>query len=395
MLADSPTDLRLWDAFARINVCQGLVKTACDVYAKTLQQPHLASQESACFLWASWAELEWRSGNLDRAALILAASTALPGSRESLLSSNTQLKPAQILATRSRFVEATATMKEFPPQWYTHTIIVSAALFEYLMRGLSAACHIFEECCYDAKPLPAFREVLTMSHAKLLYQHTKQQAYQPGLIREVVAEALEQFPANSYLLNLYFFNESKTRIQNRLRSMLDNQVFTSGSTKEAPSNIWLYRIFAETHLDARGFNIRAVQHLFEASVQALQTRPSTSLWQLYLHFASRYCERATVQSVSSRALQECPTIKGEPAFPSSMASKVLITLRQSFTCTVSEIQLEQLFVEMTLPRYMIPCATSNYGWSSRLSHIWPSTNSISTSPTMPPRTARSTTPFLI
>lgn len=308
-LAADQQQLLLWDAFARLEASRGKFKEAQTVYTQTASALHTfpqAQQDAAPIFWHGWADLEWQSGSKDRCLQVLAASVATAPTRVHSFLATLSLDAAQIAHTQREFESRLRSLRQGSLD-NAHAVVANAALFTYLTKGLKAACALYEECCYDAKPVPAFQERLYVMYTKLVYSHTKQAAYQPGLMRDVLIDALAPFPTNSLFLNLYFHNESRTRIQNRVRALLDRQL--SGSQAQVAES-WIFRLFVELHLDARSYNAQAVQYIFEQAVTALQSRPSVAVWQLFLQFAILQKHPALIKSVLLRAVQECPTAKG-------------------------------------------------------------------------------------
>lgn len=314
LLASDQQHLLLWDAYARLEASRGKIKEARHVYSQTAAALHTFPPEQQIdnpIFWHGWAELEWQVGSHPRAIQVLAASTRdTAEGRAQTLRSET-LNPDQITKVAQAFADQLRKLRQ-GSLGYSHAVVANAALFAYLTEGLKSSCAIFEECCYDAKPIPGLQERLYTMYTKMLYYHTKQQAYQPALLRDVLVDALAQFPNNSLFLNLYFHNESRTRIQNRVRALLDRQLSSTGQST-TPSS-WIFRIFVELHLDARGYSAEGVRHLFEQAVSALQTRPSVAIWQLFLQFALVKQDGLLIRSVVLRAVQECPAAKGAQSF---------------------------------------------------------------------------------
>jgi hypothetical protein len=99
--------------------------------------------------------------------------------------------------------------------------------------------------------------------------------------------------------------ESRTRIQNRVRNLLETKLAASPQAE----SLWLFRIYVELHIDpTRGASREAVSYIFERAVAALET-PSLRLWVAYLDFAARE-DPKLAKSVLLRAVQQCPWAKG-------------------------------------------------------------------------------------
>lgn len=100
--------------------------------------------------------------------------------------------------------------------------------------------------------------------AKIAFRHTQTKtAFRPGILREILETALQTFPNNSIFLSLHLFNELRTRIENRVRRVLDEIVLKA---ERVTSEGWLFAIYAELHLNSRTYNVEAVRSLFERAV---------------------------------------------------------------------------------------------------------------------------------
>lgn len=86
------------------------------------------------------------------------------------------------------------------------------ALFDYLTKGIDAGAAIMEQQlfrleCVLALGTAEHEETLT-AYVKLLYRHTEAgRGYKPGQMRQVLEDAIAQFPSNSIFLSMYYFNE--------------------------------------------------------------------------------------------------------------------------------------------------------------------------------------------
>lgn len=81
----------------------------------------------------------------------------------------------------------------------------------------------------------------------------------------MLERAIGSFPHNSAFLSLYFHNELRTKIQNRVRNLLEEKVLKEED--KVSSGDWLFAIFAELHLDARTYNPSAVRNLFDRAIE--------------------------------------------------------------------------------------------------------------------------------
>lgn len=107
-------------------------------------------------------------------------------------------------------------------------------LFEYLSQGLEEAQFLYDRvlnmvmyrCAGKAQSNPGVvEEAIYEEYARLLYRHAVSgSAYKPGVLRELLERALEQFPSNTMFLALYGWNEARAKIENRVRRLLDTQL---------------------------------------------------------------------------------------------------------------------------------------------------------------------------
>lgn len=102
-------------------------------------------------------------------------------------------------------------------------------LFEYLASGIEGASLIYEHALEYIKERQAERgyesEVIWVEYAGLLYYHASiQKYYKPAELREVMERALDLFPNNTIFLAFYIWNESKTKINNRVQKLLNTML---------------------------------------------------------------------------------------------------------------------------------------------------------------------------
>lgn len=107
-------------------------------------------------------------------------------------------------------------------------------------------------------------------------------------------------------LSLYAWNEARTRIENRVRTLLRDHVLVDG--KESVIG-WTFAIWAELQLPHR-YNVHAVRSLFERAVECEATKSSIALWRLYAEFELREKEPRRAKDVLFRAVRNCPWSKG-------------------------------------------------------------------------------------
>lgn len=179
--------------------------------------------------------------------------------------------PAGILRARQyyRRLLDTANADDSPQSLFRHriSITICLALLEYLSNGLDGSNTIMEtqiKQLRSEEQASAEEEEARALQAKIAFRHTQTKtAFRPGILREILETALQTFPNNSIFLSLHLFNELRTRIENRVRRVLDEIVLKA---ERVTSEGWLFAIYAELHLNSRAYNLEAVRSLFERAV---------------------------------------------------------------------------------------------------------------------------------
>ena len=180
--------------------------------------------------------------------------------------------PARILKARQFYTRQLelANSDQPPKSLFRHRISItfSLALLLYLTAGLDAASAAFDKQIIKLRQEStgsAEEEEATALHAKIIFRHTQTRtAFRPGQMRVILEEALQHYPNNSIFLSLHLFNEIRTRIDGRVRRILD-EIVLKDDTVTAEG--WLFAIYAEMHFNARNFNAQAVTTLFERAVE--------------------------------------------------------------------------------------------------------------------------------
>lgn len=157
--------------------------------------------------------------------------------------------------------------------------------------------------------MPVLHESIVMTQAHLLYHHaTTVKVLRLSSIRSILENAIKLFPHNTALLSFYAWNESRARIENRLRDTLDRDVLKEG--KESVIG-YLFAIWTELRIVATtaGFSSDAVRSLFERAAECRRTMNSVDIWRLYIEFELRVKQPQRAKMVYFRALQACPWSK--------------------------------------------------------------------------------------
>lgn len=163
-------------------------------------------------------------------------------------------------------------------------------------------------------------ELLHQHRSRLLYQHVQTtNAYKPSYLRSLLQESISLFPHNTMFLSLFAWNETRFRIDDRVRDVLRDVMHPKaslpGSSDSVPITSHLFAISHELH---RPVYSGSTQHSVRAAFERALTdedpknasRSSLSLWKLYIFFelfSTRNVARA--KELFFRAMRSCPWSK--------------------------------------------------------------------------------------
>lgn len=144
-------------------------------------------------------------------------------------------------------------------------------------------------------------ELLLQSASRLLFHHARIGPFRPALLREQLAIFITLFPQNTIFLSLYAWNESRLRIDNRVRNILLSTVLT-------PENDTLTsRLFGINYEINQGTK-HSVRSAFEHAVNSPASSSSAGLWKFYILYALQQF-RPQAKDVWYRALRACPWVR--------------------------------------------------------------------------------------
>lgn len=186
-------------------------------------------------------------------------------------------------------------------------------------------------------------ELLHQYRARLLYHHmTTSAIYKSSLIRDVLTESISQFPHNTMFLSLFAWNESRFRIEERVRSVLREITVVKRSRSETyssstasgpiPITSHFFSIFTEVSRPVyAGSTLHSVRAAFENAIgDSTQARSndnsrntrstsqlnstssgrfSPSLWKLYILFELSRGQIQRAKDVFYRGMRACPWSK--------------------------------------------------------------------------------------
>lgn len=226
-----------------------------------------------------------------------------------------------------------------------HAVVYNSvrALLEYLShdRDVVTVLPVYDSLTRElerrglAGPQSAVHELCLMSKARLLYHHaTTAKMFKMKIMRDVLEKALACFPNNSMFLGLYAWNEGRTKIENRVRTLMRDVVL-----KERQETVvgWAFAIWAEMRMVGAGgvYNVHAVRALLEQAVgceryvyahflfffldtselwinfpRVNRTKFNVGLWMIYVEFEMREKDLRRAKEVFFRGVHCCPWSKG-------------------------------------------------------------------------------------
>ncbi|KAL1304561.1 hypothetical protein AAFC00_003537 [Neodothiora populina] len=228
ILKQRSSSLRLYNACALIESNLGRVEKASKIWTGAVKMvPVLTAdaQQEAVLLWHSWAWHEMERGTKDAALARLVFYDASAGQDVS----HAVTSPAMLRATkmyREGFEHAVS-------QRNAHLASLNAeclASMAYLKDrdALEVAMALLDEhieavnSTRDMSFTNLTLELLHQVKARMIAYHIKRAPYKPSFVRSQLEESMTLFPKNSIFLWLYKDNESRFRIDDRVRAVLRN-----------------------------------------------------------------------------------------------------------------------------------------------------------------------------
>ena len=154
------------------------------------------------------------------------------------------------------------------------------------------------------------------SFARLLYHHaTHVPLFKPGFIRESLSTSITLFPHNTILLSIYSWNETRFRIDDRVRTIIKDVVLKSsmddrrehGRDSVIPH---FFSLFTELNRSpVSGSNKYTIRNAFERAVSDPAGAHCAGLWKTYIIFEKTRGDMKKARAIWWRAVQACPWVK--------------------------------------------------------------------------------------
>lgn len=182
-------------------------------------------------------------------------------------------------------------------------------------------------------------ELIHQARAKLIHYHVRTSSlYKPSLIRSLLTESISLFPHNTIFLSLFAWNESRFRIEERVREVVRDVTTETKqrlshdrtTAQQIPITSHLFSIYTELVRPVyAGSTLHSVRAAFEKAIGDPPHLPHTgtgalangvssststalsslTLWKLYIMFELSRHEINRAKEVFYRAIRACPWSK--------------------------------------------------------------------------------------
>ena len=325
-----PENLRLYNAYACIEYCLLNESRAEDIIVSAINSSRNlseTSQHDAVYLWRTWV---WELISSDKAKEALERLVAYPDQQirrngsghEQDVTEDLHVRPALLLRAQQSINSLRDYFSSLARPMHTFISCDLLILLAYLSNSasLSSALTAFEASLAVLNTRfpstsPA-HELLHQSFARLLYHHaTRVPLFKPAAIRQRLATSITLFPHNTILLSIYAWNEARFRIEDRVRTIINDVILgsTNGNRRTGkrgsiiPHFFSLYTEFNRSPV--AGSNSNTIRSTFENAVNNHAATHCVGLWKLYVLFEKSRGESKKARAVWWRGVQACPWAK--------------------------------------------------------------------------------------
>ncbi|RVD87427.1 uncharacterized protein DFL_001662 [Arthrobotrys flagrans] len=305
--------LKMWNAYATSEIAQGNKDAAIGVYQTALKMSAGFSgdqQRFAIELWRSWIWNEVDEGHEDAALDIL---FAIPDGHSAIgrryeRGASTLLKTRRFLEDLQHRMYSQRDLEVSLAYAELHSLFLYLSMTDrdpvVILKPLDELIGDFEESGKTDCVEEAY-----MSKARVFFRYAlTARAYKASVFRIFLDGAIKKFPDNTAFLSLFVWNEARSKIEYRIRTMLATD---TGSDEGTGSVVkWVFSIWAEMQMSAgNNVNVSGVRNLFERAVECERTKSSIQIWILYLQFEVRQSQPGRAKDVFFRAIRACPWSK--------------------------------------------------------------------------------------
>ncbi|OXV08766.1 hypothetical protein Egran_03472 [Elaphomyces granulatus] len=341
LLKKRSSNLRLYNEYALIECRSGNCTAADHVWVTTFSLssslPDPKKLEYAA-IWRTWLWEALDSRDMQKAIGLLLSIPQYTVDLKSIskISDGRTLSPAEFLKIQkflSESQERALTDLNFRA-FIAFTECLAILLYLAHSSDLDSAIGVFKAASERLHKLPRgtatnflpfINELSHQARSKFLYHHViTTKTYKPSQIRALLMESIDLFPYNTIFLALFAWNESRFRIDERVRDVLQDILSNNkraGQTHRQPVPVTshLFSIYSELHRPAvSGSTRHSVRAAFERAIGDLSTRLETSnsarsnlsIWKLYVLFELSVSDFRRAKEVFYRGMRACPWSKG-------------------------------------------------------------------------------------
>ncbi|MCJ1308721.1 hypothetical protein MMC25_002375 [Agyrium rufum] len=328
LLKAEPTNIRIYNAYALADAMADNVTGAIATCMRALKSSSNlgeASSKYAILLWRSFVWFLLETNERDRAKSVIIHGPLFesnPQTKDSVRDSN-----IQGLRCQRELINATEqdlSLNDFELA-SAHAELITLLAYLTATSSLEGALQSFFATTkrFTAR-LPQTKLTLEIMHqafARLLYFHVKNTPYyQPTLVRSAINESIKLFPQNTMFLSLYSWHESRFRMQDRVRSIMSETVFSSQLATSSSRNndepqesviSHFFAMYTELHRSqSLGSSDHAVRAAFERAFDTRCGKRCAALWKLYFLFECRQAQSIEkAKGVLYRSIMACPWAK--------------------------------------------------------------------------------------
>ncbi|KAL2812494.1 NRDE-2, necessary for RNA interference-domain-containing protein [Aspergillus granulosus] len=344
LLKKRPSSLRLYNAYALMERRTGNEAAANHVRATAISMGKsfvTEQQVDGMRLWHTWIWELLEARNIAEASHLLVCMPQNSIDLKTLpdTTRNPEFSPTNLLKIRNFLseVQENAIANQKPNIIKACTDCHAILLYLTNAQGLDKSLEAYTLTINRLSPLTSSVEpfvsyttqLLHQARARLLHYHLRTSTlYKPATIRTLLIESITLFPHNSIFLSLFAWNESRFRIEERVRDIMRDITTTKAYSSDpsflpshTPITTHLFSIYTELNRPLyAGSTLHSVRAAFERAIgDHSQSSPaptsnsssssSITLWILYIYLELARNEITRAKNVFYRAMRACPWSK--------------------------------------------------------------------------------------
>ncbi|KAF7306805.1 hypothetical protein MIND_00472200 [Mycena indigotica] len=277
-LSTAPDSIHHWAMHGRLEQLRNRPAEARKVYETVLLtgSPRLETAP----LWYDWAEMEWLEGQSDATTRVLLLSVGIEGTGGVPVLRAKRSLDDNIKRTEGSLVEAWIKLR---------------AMLEMSTSGPELAIQVFAN--------NRSSESLVLAKLLLLYRYgmVLRRPMRPGLFRDSVESAVQQFPGNSILLGLFLESQRGQVMWGKVRNRL---VHEEKNVVQRLQDVWI------AGWDGRWeMQVERTRSGLSAAIDGERARHSLTMWRMVLEFEIRIGNLKRAKQLFFQAVGECPLVK--------------------------------------------------------------------------------------